>query len=99
MLDEFEELWNHPNTYSYNAFIGAYRVHYEEYKKVKQKEDIKLPSKQLIPNSMQQAFISSLRNIRNSNESKALLISATEQEKRMPQPLPYKIRIPRKPYF
>lgn len=77
MLDEFEELWNHPNTYSYNAFIGAYRVHYEEYKKAKQKEDIKLPSKQLIPNSMQQAFISSLRNIRNSNESKALLISAT----------------------
>ena len=77
MLDEFEELWNHPNTYSYNAFIGAYRVHYEEYKKVKPKEDIKLPSKQLIPNSMQQAFISSLRNIRNSNESKALLISAT----------------------
>lgn len=76
MLDEFEELWNHPNTYSYNAFIGAYRVHYEEYKKVKQKEEIKLPSKQLIPNSMQQAFISSLRNIRNSNESKALLISA-----------------------
>ncbi len=77
MLDEFEELWNHPNTYSYNEFIGAYRVHYEEYKKVKQKEEIKLPSKQLIPNSMQQAFISSLRNIRNSNESKALLISAT----------------------
>lgn len=77
MLDEFEVLWNHPNTYSYNAFIGAYRVHYEEYKKVKQKEEIKLPSKQLIPNSMQQAFISSLRNIRNSNESKALLISAT----------------------
>lgn len=77
MLDEFKELWNHPNTYSYNAFIGAYRVHYEEYKKVKQKEEIKLPSKQLIPNSMQQAFISSLRNIRNSNESKALLISAT----------------------
>lgn len=77
MLDEFEKLWNHPNTYSYNAFIGAYRVHYEEYKKVKQKEEIKLPSKQLIPNSMQQAFISSLRNIRNSNESKALLISAT----------------------
>ncbi len=35
MLDEFEELWNHPNTYSYNAFIGAYRVHYEEYKKKK----------------------------------------------------------------
>ena len=77
MLDEFEELWNHPNTYSYNEFIGAYRVHYEEYKKVKQKEEIKLPSKHLIPNSMQQAFISSLRNIRNSNESKALLISAT----------------------
>lgn len=77
MLDEFEELWNHPNTYFYNEFIGAYRVHYEEYKKVKQKEEIKLPSKQLIPNSMQQAFISSLRNIRNSNESKALLISAT----------------------
>lgn len=77
MLDEFEELWNHPNTYSYNAFIGAYRVHYEEYRKVKQKEEIRLPSKQLIPNSMQQAFISSLRNIRNSNESKALLISAT----------------------
>lgn len=77
MLYEFEELWNHPNTYSYNAFIGAYRVHYEEYKKVKQKEEIRLPSKQLIPNSMQQAFISSLRNIRNSNESKALLISAT----------------------
>lgn len=77
MLDEFDELWNHPNTYSYDAFIGAYRVHYEEFKRVKQKEEIKLPSKQLIPNSMQQAFISSLRNIRNSNESKALLISAT----------------------
>lgn len=77
MLDEFEELWNHPNTYSYNAFIGAYRVHYEEYKKVKQKEKIKLPSKQLIPNSMQQAFISNLRKLRNENESKSLLISAT----------------------
>lgn len=77
MLDEFEKLWNHPNTYSYNAFIGAYRVHYEEYKKVKQKEDIKLPSKQLIPNSMQQAFISNLRKLRNENESKSLLISAT----------------------
>lgn len=77
MLDEFEELWNHPNTYSYNAFIGAYRVHYEEYKKVKQKEEIKLPSKQLIPNSMQQAFISNLRKLRNENESKSLLISAT----------------------
>lgn len=76
MLDEFEELWNHPNTYSYNAFIGAYRVHYEEYKKVKPKEDIKLPSKQLIPNSMQQAFISNLRKLRNENESKSLLISA-----------------------
>lgn len=77
MLDEFNNLWNHSNTYSYNEFIGAYRVHYEEYKRVKQKEEIKLPSKQLIPNSMQQAFISSLRNIRNSHESKALLISAT----------------------
>lgn len=77
MLEEFNNLWNHSNTYSYNEFIGAYRVHYEEYKKVKQKEEIKLPSKQLIPNSMQQAFISSLRNIRNSHESKALLISAT----------------------
>ena len=77
MLEEFDSLWNHPNTYSYNEFIGAYRVHYEEYKKVKQKEKIELPSKQLIPNSMQQAFISSLRNIRNLNESKALLISAT----------------------
>lgn len=81
MLDEFEELWNHPNTYSYNAFIGAYRVHYEEYKKVKQKEDIKLPSKQLIPNSMQQAFISNLRKLRNENESKSLLISATGTDK------------------
>ena len=77
MLEEFDSLWNHSNTYSYNEFIGAYRVHYEEYKKVKQKEKIELPSKQLIPNSMQQAFISSLRNIRNLNESKALLISAT----------------------
>ena len=81
MLDEFEELWNHPNTYSYNAFIGAYRVHYEEYKKVKPKEDIKLPSKQLIPNSMQQAFISNLRKLRNENESKSLLISATGTSK------------------
>ena len=77
MLEEFDSLWNHSNTYSYNEFIGAYRVHYEEYKKVKQKEKIELSSKQLIPNSMQQAFISSLRNIRNLNESKALLISAT----------------------
>ena len=77
MLDEFNELWNHPNTYSYNEFIGAYRVHYEEYKMVKQKEEIKLPSKQLIPNSMQQAFISNLRKLRNANESKSLLISAT----------------------
>ena len=77
IVNEFEELWNHPNTYSYNAFIGAYRVHYEEYKKVKQKEDIKLPSKQLIPNSMQKAFISNLRKLRNKNESKSLLISAT----------------------
>lgn len=52
-------------------------MHYEEYKKVKQKEEIKLPSKQLIPNSMQQAFISNLRKLRNENESKSLLISAT----------------------
>ena len=63
------------------------------------KEEIKLPSKQLIPNSMRQAFISNLRKLRNENESKSLLISPQEQERRMPQPLPYKIRIPRKPYF
>lgn len=99
MLDEFEELWNHPNTYSYNAFIGAYRVHYEEYRKVKQKEEIKLPSKQLIPNSMQQAFISSLRNIRNSNESKALLISATGTGKTYASAFALQYQNPKKALF
>lgn len=99
MLDEFDELWNHPNTYSYDAFIGAYRVHYEEFKRVKQKEEIKLPSKQLIPNSMQQAFISSLRNIRNLNESKALLISATGTGKTFASAFAMKDQNPKRALF
>ncbi len=45
------------------------------------KEEIKLPSKQLIPNSMQQAFISNLRKLRNENESKSLLISSHRNRK------------------
>lgn len=99
MLDEFDELWNHPNTYSYDAFIGAYRVHYEEFKRVKQKEEIKLPSKQLIPNSMQQAFISNLRKLRNANESKSLLISATGTGKTFASAFAMKDQNPKRALF
>ena len=78
MLNEFNDLWNNKNTYSYDRFIGAYRVHYNEYKQIKKQENLITSSNAILkPNSMQKAFISNLRKIRASGQNKALLISAT----------------------
>lgn len=81
--DEFEDLWQHPETKNYSEVAADYRISYFENKiKIKQKEIEKdkyfgklvTP---LVPNSMQVAFINNLKKIIQKGEDKALLISAT----------------------
>lgn len=81
--DEFEDLWQHPETKNYSEVAADYRISYFENKiKIKQKEIEKdkyfgklvTP---LVPNSMQVAFINNLEKIIQKGEDKALLISAT----------------------
>ncbi len=74
ILKEFNQLWNSDNTYAYDIFIGAYRKHYEEQKRITPRKTI---NKELTPNSMQKSFIQNLNTILKSGQHKALLISAT----------------------
>lgn len=100
IFDEFNALWVNKNTYPYDRFIGAYRVHYNEYKQIKKQEHAIADSNtQLRPNSMQEAFISNLKKIRDSGQSKALLISATGTGKTYASAFAMKDNNPKKALF
>ena len=81
--DEFEDLWQHPETKKYSEVAADYRISYFENKiKIKQEEIEKEKYfgklvTPLVPNSMQVAFINNLEKIIQKGEDKALLISAT----------------------
>ena len=81
IVGEFEELWNSPNTLSFDEFYENYK---ERYKIIKHQRDIakqdeitSIEKYRLQPNSMQVGFITNLRKIIAAGESRALLISAT----------------------
>lgn len=81
IVGEFEELWNSPNTLSFDEFYENYK---ERYKIIKHQRDIakqdeitSIEKYRLQPNSMQVGFITNLRKIIEAGESRALLISAT----------------------
>ena len=84
IIREFDELWNSEKALEYQDFIGRYTQQYTRNTIIqKQKELVKaanVPSLEaytLQPNSMQIAFITNLKELYNSGEDKALLISAT----------------------
>lgn len=81
IVGEFEELWNSPNTLSFDEFYENYK---ERYKIIKHQRDIakqdeitSIEKYRLQPNSIQVGFITNLRKIIEAGESRALLISAT----------------------
>lgn len=81
ILEEFHELWHSEYALEFEEF---YEIYKERYKIIKKQREIarsdELPSIEkyrLQPNSMQVAFIVNLKNIIESGEDRALLISAT----------------------
>ena len=80
-VTEFERLWNAKQALDYDDFIELYREKYnlikEQRRLAKAQEIPSLEAYRLEPNSMQTAFISNLRKIREAGEDKTLLISAT----------------------
>lgn len=81
ILDEFNSLWTSNLALEYEDFIEEYTILYEtvkKQKKIARQSDV--PSIEqycLQPNKMQIKFISNLKKIRQSGETRALLISAT----------------------
>lgn len=81
LLEEFETFWSSERTVSYEACAGPYATRYriaQAQKKAARAEDVTfLDSHGLKPNSMQVDFVQNLRKIRNTGETRALLISST----------------------
>lgn len=81
ILQEYDDLWTSEFTSDYSDFIDNYRTQYDIIKKqrkiAKAAEIPSLEQYRLQPNSMQVAFISSLKRIIDKREQRALLISAT----------------------
>lgn len=81
---EFDSLWNSSNAFEYEDFIDQYSELYTKNQIVKKQKEIarqaeitSLEAYCFKPNSMQVGFINNLRNIYESGEDRALLISAT----------------------
>ncbi len=81
VIEEFNELWNSEYALNFDEF---YEIYKERYKIIKKQREIarneELPSIEkyrLQPNSMQVGFIVNLKEIIESGEKRALLISAT----------------------
>ena len=81
IIDEYEGLWNSNHSADYSEFIERYRTNYEVIKKQKaiarQEDVISIEQYQLQPNKMQIEFINKLKEVKENNASRALLISAT----------------------
>ncbi len=81
LLDEFKMLWNSEYSIPFDEFIDDYKQKYDVIKHQREiaRNDsvVSLKKYTLQPNSMQVSFISNLREIIESGEERALLISAT----------------------
>lgn len=78
---EFEDLWNHNNTKSYDEFFSLYKTQYDIVKRqreiVRREQIASIEAFRLHPNSMQVGFIDNLKKLQKEGAKKALLISAT----------------------
>ena len=81
IVNEFEELWNSKHALPFDVFYENYKEKYNIIKRQRQiaKQDsvTSIDKYKLQPNAMQVGFISNLRNIIETGEERALLISAT----------------------
>ena len=81
LLDEFYQLWNSDYALEYEEFFESYKERYEiiekQRKMARQQVIPSLEKYKLQPNNMQVEFIKKLRDIVESGEERALLISAT----------------------
>ncbi len=81
VISEFENLWNSKYTFDYEVVKETYKQQYQIIKRQREiarsENPISLAKYTLEPNSMQIGFISNLKQIVNSGEKRALLISAT----------------------
>lgn len=90
ILQEFDELWNAPNTQSYSDFIEDYKLNYlrekmvrQQRKSAMQEQPIELERYKLVPNKMQVAFVQNILQLRRNHVQKALLTSSTGTGKTM----------------
>jgi len=81
IVAEFNELWNSKYSLDFDEFFETYRERYRIIKHqreiAKQDEITSIEKYKLQPNSMQVGFIKNLKEIIQSGEDRALLISAT----------------------
>lgn len=81
IIKEFDDLWHSSYALEFDTFYENYKEKYNIIKRqreiAKQEQVTSLEKYKLQPNSMQVGFISNLRKILESGETRALLISAT----------------------
>lgn len=83
LLAEFTMLWDDNKSLAYDDFIESYKKFYTKNKILKNQhtkalmDKTNVEAKKLVPNKMQVAFITNLKEIYAKGEKKALLISAT----------------------
>lgn len=81
VLNEFNSLWNDENSAYCSEIIESYKLRYALIKSqkriIKEKEVPNLLDYKLKPNSMQLDFINNIKEMVDSGENRALLISAT----------------------
>lgn len=103
ILAEFDELWNSERTRTFDAFIENYTTLYNEIRRQRQvatqDKVIDLLGYRLKPNSMQLDFIRNLQKLRDADEDRALLISATGTGKTYASAFAMRDANPRKALF
>lgn len=81
ILNEFKQLWDSDYAVEYEHFIDTYSEKYQiiqaQRRIAKQADVPSIEAYRLQPNSMQTAFVTNLRKLREAGAKKALLISAT----------------------
>ena len=88
IVNEFDTLWNDPASKDYADICEYYRKQYDNKKQINkliesqhkvalEEEIVNFETYDLKPNKMQEAFIASIRELRENGAKRALLISAT----------------------
>lgn len=103
ILQEFYALWNDERSIAYSDFIEDYRVRYKLIKRqrkiAKETTPVSLEQYRLEPNAMQVQFVKNIKNLLDSKEKKALLISATGTGKTYASAFALREMNPRKTLF